>query len=65
MLKWIVTLVVAIFVLGIVGPHLARLIRFGQLPGDLTVRLRGRPYHFPFATIIVFSVLLWLIGRLI
>lgn len=65
MLKWILTLVVAIFVLGIVGPHLARFIRFGQLPGDLRVRFRGQTYHFPFATIVVLSLLLWLIGRII
>jgi hypothetical protein len=65
MLKWILTLVVAIFLLGIITPHLARFIRFGQLPGDLAFRFRGRNYFFPFATIIIFSLLLWLIGRVI
>ena len=34
MVKWILTLVVAIFLLGVLTPHLARFIRFGQLPGD-------------------------------
>jgi hypothetical protein len=33
MLKWILTLVIAIFLLGIIGPHLARFIRFGQITG--------------------------------
>ncbi|WP_306605189.1 DUF2905 domain-containing protein [Azonexus sp.] len=65
MLKWILTLVLAIFLLGLVSPHIARFIRFGQLPGDLAFRLRGRTYYFPFVSIIVFSLLLWLIGRLI
>ena len=65
MLKWILTLVLAIFLLGLVSPHIARFIRFGQLPGDLAFRLRGRTYHFPFVSIIIFSLLLWLIGRLI
>ena len=65
MLKWILTLVLAIFLLGMLGPHLARFIRFGQLPGDLTFRFRGRRYAFPLATTIVFSVLLWLISRII
>lgn len=65
MLKWILTLVLAIFLLGLVSPHVARFIRFGQLPGDLAFRLRGRTYYFPFVSIIVFSLLLWLIGRLI
>lgn len=65
MLKWILTLVVAIFLLGIIGPHLARFIRFGKLPGDLAFRVRGRNYTFPVATTIVFSLLLWLLSRLI
>lgn len=65
MLKWILTLVVVIFLLGIVSPHLARLIRFGQLPGDFNLRFRGRDYRFPFASILIFSVLLWLVSRII
>jgi hypothetical protein len=65
MLKWILTLVIAIFLLGIIGPHLARFIRFGKLPGDFAFRFRGRDYTFPVATAIVFSLLLWLLSRLI
>ena len=65
MLKWILTLVVAIFVLGIVAPHLARFIRFGQLPGDVAFRFRGRHYVFPFATTLLLSLILWLVSRLI
>lgn len=64
MLKWILTLVVAIFVLGISMPHLARFIRFGRLPGDLAVRFRGRNYVFPFTSTILLSLLLFLISRL-
>ncbi len=65
MLKWILTLVVAIFVLGIVAPHLARFIRLGQLPGDVAFRFRGRNYVFPFATTLLFSLILWLVSRLV
>lgn len=65
MLKWILTLTIAIFLLGIVSPHLARFIRFGKLPGDMSFRLRGRIYTFPFATTIIFSLLLWLVSRLV
>lgn len=65
MLKWILTLVVAIFLLGIVTPHIARFIRFGKLPGDLAVRFRGKTYAFPFTSIVLLSLLLWLISRLI
>ena len=63
MLKWVLTLVLAIFLLGIVTPHLARFIRFGQLPGDLKWRRGKREYHFPFSSIALFSSLLWLLGR--
>ena len=42
MLKWILTLVIAIFLLGILAPHVARFIRLGKLPGDIAVRFRGR-----------------------
>ena len=65
MLKWILTLVVAIFLLGILTPHLARLIRLGQLPGDIAFRFRGRTYVFPFTTTVVLSLLLFLLSRLI
>lgn len=65
MLKWILTLVLAIFLLGLLTPHLARFIRFGHLPGDLSLRWRGRVYHFPFVSIILLSLLLWIISRLI
>lgn len=65
MLKWILTLVLAIFLLGIISPHLARFIRFGQLPGDLTWRFRGRTYTFPVASVLVCSLLFWLIARIV
>jgi len=65
MLKWILTLVLAIFLLGIVTPHLARFIRFGKLPGDLKFRFRGQDYAFPFATTVVCSILLWLLSRIL
>ena len=65
MLKWIPTLVIAIFLLGIVAPHAARFIRFGQLPGDITFRYRGKTYYLPFTTTIIFSALLMLLARLI
>lgn len=65
MFKWILTLVLAIFILGILTPHLARFIRFGKLPGDLALRFRGQNYFFPVASVLLFSLLLWLIARII
>lgn len=63
MLKWILTLVLAIFLLGLIGPHLARWIRFGRLPGDVAVRLRGRVYRFPVASTLLLSALLFFLSR--
>lgn len=65
MLKWVLTLLIAIFLLGILSPHLARLIRFGKLPGDMAFRFRGQTYNFPFTTTVILSLLLWLIARII
>ena len=65
MLKWILTLVIAIFLLGIVTPHIARFVRLGRLPGDIAFRFRGRIYYLPFATTIILSVLLLVVSRLV
>lgn len=65
MFKWILTLVIAIFVLGICAPHLARFIRFGRLPGDFAWRFRGRTYYFPFVSVLLMSLLLLVISRLV
>lgn len=65
MLKWILTLVIAIFLLGIVAPHIARFIRLGRLPGDIAFRFSGRTYYLPFATTIILSVLLLVVSRLV
>ncbi len=65
MLKWILTLVIAIFLLGMLAPHVARFVRFGKLPGDIAVRFRGRTYYLPFATTLLLSALLLLVSRLI
>ena len=63
MLKWLVTLAVALIVLTAMSPWLARL-GIGRLPGDVTVRVRGRDYRLPFTTTIVLSIALTLLARL-
>lgn len=66
MLKWLVTLIAALLVLGLLTPWLNRL-GLGRLPGDLRVkRVRGT-FYFPFTSVILMSLLLsllaWLLGR--
>lgn len=64
MLKWLLTLLVVLFALGLLRPALAK-IGLGRLPGDLEVEHRGRKFYFPLATSVVFSLvitlLLWMI----
>ena len=60
MLKWLVTLSVVIFVLGLAGPWLARL-GLGRLPGDICLQCKERRFYFPVATSIVPSLVLMLI----
>ncbi|HKI64204.1 MAG TPA: DUF2905 domain-containing protein [Burkholderiales bacterium] len=64
MLKWLLTLFVALAVLSAVQPWFSRL-GLGRLPGDLKVPLRGRTYYIPFASTVVLSLAVYLIGRLL
>ncbi|MCK9388190.1 MAG: DUF2905 domain-containing protein [Sulfuritalea sp.] len=65
MLKWLIVLGVAVFVVGLLQPRLARLLQLGRLPGDLRLRWRGKDYVFPFASAILLSLIAGLIGRLL
>jgi hypothetical protein len=64
MLKWLIAVFAAVFVIGLLQPKLARILRLGYLPGDLRFRWRGREYGFPFASTILLSFLAALIGML-
>jgi hypothetical protein len=57
MLKWLLTTAIALVILTAVSPLLAR-YGLGRLPGDVTVRWRGRDWYLPFTTTILMSVAL-------
>ncbi|MBY0270595.1 MAG: DUF2905 domain-containing protein [Burkholderiales bacterium] len=57
MLKWLVTLLVVLFALGLLRPLLVKL-GLGRLPGDLELQHRGRKFYFPLATSIIFSLVI-------
>jgi hypothetical protein len=63
MLKWLLTLVVALVVLTALSPWLARR-GLGRLPGDVTIRMRGRTYSLPLTSTVLLSLLLALVSRL-
>lgn len=65
MLKWLLTIAVVVIVLGLVAPRLRGRLPGRSLPGDITLRWRGRDYFFPFATTIILSLLFILVGKLL
>lgn len=64
MIKWLVTLCIALVVLTAASPWLSR-YGLGRLPGDVTVRFRGRNWYLPFTTTMLLSLALTLLARLI
>lgn len=65
MLKWLLTIAIVVIVLGLVTPQLRNRLPGKRLPGDISLRWRGRDYFFPFATTIVLSLLFIVISRLL
>ena len=64
MLKWLLTLVVALAVLTALSPWLSR-YGLGRLPGDITLRFRGQKYYLPFTTTVLLSLALTLLARIV
>ena len=64
MLKWVLVIVVAIVVLSFFAPQFSKM-GLGRLPGDLTVRFRGRLVYLPITTTVLISAALTLLGRFV
>lgn len=64
MLKWLLVLAVGVIVIMLLTPWLSR-YGLGRLPGDITVRWRGKPLYLPITTTILLSLLLTLVARLV
>jgi quinol-cytochrome oxidoreductase complex cytochrome b subunit len=64
MMKWLVTLVLALLVLGMLTPWLNRM-GLGRLPGDIRIKRKRGVFYFPFTSVIVSSLLLSLIAHLL
>ena len=56
MLKWLLTLVIAVLAMGAFTPWLRRL-GFGRMPGDITFERGGRQYFFPIGSTVMLSLL--------
>ena len=64
MIKWLLTILIALAVLALATPWLERL-GVGRLPGDFRFKARGRVYSLPIASTLLFCAVAWLVGRLL
>jgi hypothetical protein len=64
MVKWLLVIALAVVVLSAAAPALGKR-GLGRLPGDITVRWRGRELYLPITTTVLLSAALTLLGRLI
>ncbi|HQT30813.1 MAG TPA: DUF2905 family protein [Thiobacillus sp.] len=64
MIKWLLTLLAALLVLGLLTPWLSRL-GLGRLPGDVRVKHKRGVFYFPFTSVILTSLLLSLLAYLL
>jgi hypothetical protein len=64
LLKWLLVIAVGIVVITAAAPWLAR-HGLGRLPGDVTLRWKGRRIYLPFTTTLLLSAALTLLGRLV
>jgi hypothetical protein len=64
MVKWLVTLVLALMILGLLTPWLQRL-GLGRLPGDVRIKNKRGLFYFPFTSVILMSLALSLLAYLL
>jgi hypothetical protein len=64
LLKLLLVIAVGIVVITVATPWLAR-HGLGRLPGDVTIRWKGRRIYLPFTTTLLLSAALTLLGRLV
>jgi hypothetical protein len=63
-MRWLLTMFIALAILTALQPWLRRL-GIGRLPGDFNFRIGSREYSFPFASTVLLTALMFLVGRLI
>ncbi len=64
MIRWVIVIFVALIVFSSLLPWLEKL-GIGRLPGDVRFKLFGRTYSLPFASTILISLIVLLIGRIL
>ena len=64
MIKWLLTLLLALIALGLLTPWLRR-HGLGRLAGDVQLHWRGRQWQLPIASTLLLSAAATLLGRLL
>lgn len=64
MIKWLLTIVLALIVFAGLKPLMQRL-GIGRLPGDIRIRIGGKDYALPIASTVLLSLIAMVISRLI
>ncbi|WP_026075601.1 DUF2905 domain-containing protein [Noviherbaspirillum massiliense] len=64
MIRWVLTIFVALIVFSALLPWLQKL-GIGRLPGDLRFKIFGKEFFLPFASTLLLSMLVALAGRLL
>ncbi len=64
MMKWLVTLVLALLILGLLTPWFNRM-GLGRLPGDMRIKHKRGLFYFPFTSVILMSLALSLLAYLL
>ena len=64
MIRWLLTTFIAVAILSSCWPWLGKL-GIGRLPGDVTLKIFGKEYPFPFMSTLILSMVLSLVARLL
>jgi Protein of unknown function (DUF2905) len=67
-MRWLLTFIIASIVLSAVWPVIAKWlgrVGVGKLPGDIKLRLFGKDWFFPMGTTVLFTLLFWIVSRLL
>ncbi len=63
-MRWLIVFVLACLVFNGLKGWLGR-IGLGRLPGDFSIRIRGREWYFPVASSLLLTFVMMLIGALV
>jgi DUF2905 family protein len=61
-LKWLLAVVIVTVILSVALPRAGR---FGRMPGDLRIPVRGRVVYIPLASTVLLSLLVWALAKLL